>query len=80
MGYNASLDDEHNGKIAVYVPAAAMQPAVTAGCAALSNLETTAVRPDISHLAFDGGTREYAQFFFRAPKRWNLGTITFIPQ
>jgi hypothetical protein len=70
----------HNGTIERYIPVGAMQPSVTAGCAALSNYETTAIRPDISHRAFDGTTREYAQFSIAMPERWNLGTITFQPK
>jgi hypothetical protein len=74
-----ALDAAHNGAIDIYIPAAAMQPSVTAGCAALSNYETTAIRPDVQHLAFDGTTREYAQFSIAMPKRHNNSTVTFQP-
>jgi len=53
-----------------------MSPTVTAGCAGISSLETTAGRPDLIHLAFDKDADEHCQFQVCFPKRWNLGTVT----
>jgi len=61
----------------IWIPAAAMQPTVSNGCAALANVETTAGRPDQIVLDFDTAADEHAQFQVAFPKRWNLGTVTF---
>ena len=60
----------------MWVPAAAMRPTTTAGCAAIADLETTATRPDIQTLDFDSSTQEYAQFSVAMPKSWNAGVVT----
>ena len=60
----------------MWIPAAAMRPATTNGCAAIADLETTATRPDIQTLDFDSSTQEYAQFGVSMPKSWNEGTVT----
>jgi len=59
-----------------FVPAAAIRPSSTGGCAALALVATAANQPDISSLDFDATTAEYAQFWIRMPKSWNEGTIT----
>lgn len=60
-----------------YYDASAFQPTVSNGCAALAQLETTAGRPDINYLAFDGSADEHAQIAVVPPKKWNGGTVTF---
>lgn len=66
------------GKKTVYIPASAMTPTVTNGCATLVTTETTALRPDMSALAFaDGGTVLHTQFSFSFPKAWDAGVITY---
>lgn len=60
----------------IWVPAAAMRPSSSGGCAALALVATTSNRPDISTLDFDNTTAEYAQFWVRMPKNWDEGTIT----
>lgn len=60
----------------VYVPASAMTPGVTSGCAALAQTQTTVGRPEILSLDFDGTTDEFAFFDFAFPKSWDEGTIT----
>ncbi len=65
------------GKQTIWVPAAAMRPTFSNGCAALADLETTAGRPDITSLDFDATVDEHAQFQVAFPKQWNLGTITY---
>lgn len=65
------------GKETVWVPAGAMRPTVSSGCAALTDVETTAGRPDISVLDFDASVDEHAQFSVAFPNSWNEGTVTF---
>ncbi len=60
----------------MWIPAAAMRPASTNGCATLTEVETTATRPDMQVLDFDSSTQEYAQFSVAMPKSWNEGTVT----
>lgn len=67
------------GKQSIWVPAKDIRPTVTAGCAALADVETTAGRPDMATLQFDGGTDENAQFALAMPSKWDEGTITFQP-
>lgn len=69
--------DARNGKQTIWVPAGAMRPTVSNGCAALVDVETTAGRPDLSVLDFDASSDEHAQFSVTFPKSWNAGTITF---
>ena len=65
------------GKQTIWVPAAAMRPTVSNGCAALVDVETTAGRPDMQVLDFDATADEHAQFSVAFPKQWNEGTVTF---
>lgn len=65
------------GKKSEYIPAAAMQPAVTNGCSALAVVEGTAGQPNVHVRDFDPTTAESAQFQFVFPNRWDKGTITF---
>ncbi len=65
------------GKHTIWIPAAAMRPTVSNGCALLTYVETTADRPDMQVLDFDNAADEHAQFQVAFPKSWNLGTITF---
>ena len=60
----------------MWIPAAAMRPTATNGCAAITDIETTATRPDLQVLDFDASTQEYAQFSVAMPKSWNGSTIT----
>lgn len=65
------------GKETIWVPAAAMRPTVSNGCASLTDVETTAGRPDMQVLDFDATADEHAQFSVAFPKSWNEGTVTF---
>ena len=60
----------------MWVPATAMSPTATAGCADIESIETSAGRPDMRVLDFDASTQEYAQFSVAMPKSWNGSTIT----
>ena len=65
------------GKHTLWIPAAAMRPTSSNGCAAITDVETTAGRPDLQILDFDTGADEAAQFQVALPKSWNESTITF---
>ena len=65
------------GKHSIWVPVAAMRPTVSNGCSGITDFETTAGRPDIDVMYFDGAVDEHAQFSIAFPKSWNEGTVTF---
>ena len=65
------------GKHSIFIPASAMRPTVSNGCAAITDAETTSGRPDMQVLDFDASADEHAQFQIAMPKSWNEGTITF---
>ena len=65
------------GKHTIWVPAQAMTPTASNGCAAIATVETTSGRPDMNVLDFDKDSDEFAQFSVAFPKSWDAGTITF---
>ena len=65
------------GKQTMWIPANAMTPTTSNGCAAVTAVETTSGRPDMYVLDFDKDSDEHAQFVIAFPNAWNLGTITF---
>ena len=65
------------GKQTIWIPANAMTPTESNGCAAITAVETTAGRPDLYVLDFDKDADEFAQFTVAFPKSWNLGTVTY---
>ena len=65
------------GKESMWIPALAMKPTVSNGCAAHASVETTSGRPDMVVLDFDKDADEFAQFAIAFPKSWNAGTVTF---
>ena len=65
------------GKETIWVPALAMYPTTTNGCAAVAQVEGTAQRPEIKACDFDASSDEFAQFAVCFPKSWNEGTVTF---
>jgi len=67
------------GKETIWVPAAAMYPSTTNGCSAITQVETTALRPDLKVLDFAAAADDFAQFAVAFPKSWNLGTISYQP-
>ena len=75
--YRAGIDDTVIGKQTIWVPAGAMRPTISNGCAGLIEVETTAGRPDLQVLDFDATADEHAQFQVAFPKGWNEGTVTF---
>ena len=64
------------GKETIWVPAVAMYPNTTNGCAALAQVELSN-GPDIKTLDFDKDSDESAQFAVAFPKSWNESTVTF---
>ena len=65
------------GKESMWIPALAMNPTVTNGCASHATVETTSGRPDMIVLDFDKDSDEFAQFSIAFPKSWDEGTITY---
>lgn len=65
------------GVQSIWIPAPAMRPTVSNGCAVLTDVETTAGNPDLQVLDFDSTVDEHAQFSIAFPKGWDEGTITF---
>ena len=64
------------GKETIWIPAAAMYPESTNGCASLAQVELSN-GPELKALDFDKSSDEHAQFTIAFPKSWNEGTITF---
>jgi hypothetical protein len=67
------------GKESIWVPSTAMYPSTTNPCSDLTQVETTALRPDLKVLDFATGADDFAQFTVAFPKSWNEGTVTFQP-
>ena len=66
-------------KETIWIPAAAMYPSTTNPCSDITQVETTALRPDLKCLDFDASSDEFAQFAVAFPKSWNEGTVTYQP-
>jgi hypothetical protein len=64
------------GKETIWVPASAMYPNTTSGCADLEQVELSN-GPEIKTLDFDKDSDEFAQFAVAFPKSWNESTVTF---
>jgi hypothetical protein len=70
------LNPAGGGKHAIAIPAYALTPRQTNGCAVLAVTSGAANQPDVPYLAFDGAAKEYASFLMRMPKGWNESTVT----
>jgi hypothetical protein len=64
------------GKETIWVPAVAMYPETTNGCAAIAQVELSN-GPELKCLDFATGADDFAQFTVAFPKSWNEGTVTF---
>ena len=64
------------GKQTVAVPAGAINPTTTNGCAALTDAETTTNAINYKYLAFDASSEEKAYFWMATPKSYDAGTVT----
>ena len=60
----------------IWVPAAAMYPETTNGCADLEQVELSN-GPELKCLDFAADADDHAQFTIAFPKSWNEGTVTF---
>lgn len=65
------------GKQTIYVPAEAMTPAGTNGCASLTLVDSGNQNVEHNTLDFDASSDEYAHFNVQFPKSWNESTVTF---
>ena len=64
------------GKETIWVPANAMYPNSTNGCADIAQTEL-GNGPELKTLDFDKDSDEFAQFAVAFPKSWNEGTVTY---
>ena len=64
------------GKESIWVPAFAMYPNSTNGCAGIAQTEL-GNGPELKSLDFDKDSDEFAQCCVAFPKSWNEGTVTF---
>ena len=74
---SGALSNDVIGKQSMWIPAVAMYPTNTGGCAAIALTETTAGRPDMYTLDFDASSDENAQFSIAFPSYWNENVIQF---
>lgn len=67
-----------NTKRGMYIPASAMYPSTTAGCATLTQVESSTNDVNIKVLDFDGAgtSKESAEFGIQTPSWWDASTIT----
>jgi len=65
-------------KRGMYVPATAMFPSTTAGCASLTQVESSTNDVNIKVLDFDGAgtSKESAEFGIQSPLWWDASTVT----
>lgn len=63
-------------KRGLYIPASALFPATTSGCATLAQGETSSNKINYKYLAFDQSTEEYAWINLPTPDYWDLSTVT----
>ncbi len=77
--FKAAIEEIQDGKQTIWVPANAIRPTVSNGCAGITDVETTAGSIDMQVLDFDTTADEHAQFQVAFPKRWDLNTdkVTF---
>lgn len=63
----------------LFIPATAMWARTSNGCSQLDKVEMATSLFNVQHLDFDQTNQEFAQFQLVAPRKWNNGTITFVP-
>lgn len=76
LGYTPSQSSDFVGLQDLYIPATAMWPRATSGCASIARTEISTSLVNIQSLDFDQTTQEFAQFTISLPRNWNRGTIT----
>jgi hypothetical protein len=62
----------------IFIPASAIWPSTTNGCANLVKREYTTNDADLMVLGFDKDSDEFAQFTLAMPRDWNAGTFTAV--
>lgn len=62
----------------LYIPASAMWPKTTEGCATLAKTEVATSLVNIQTLDFNQTSNEHAQFTIVLPRKYNNGTITAV--
>ena|SRR3990167_9729510 len=62
----------------IFIPAEAMNPTTTAGCASLAKIEAGTNDVDYWVLDFDTSTAESCFFTIRMPDNWDSTTVTFV--
>lgn len=63
------------GRQTIWIPAAAMTPTESNGCAPVAALEIAAGFPDLQSLDFDTAADEHAQFPVAFPNSWDKGNV-----
>lgn len=66
------------GKHTIGVGSGGVFPAITSGCTALQQFETSSNKVNYKYLAFDAAAVKYGHFDFPSPKSYNASTMTFI--
>lgn len=66
------------GRQTISIPAGAISPTVSNGCAPLNKAETSSNKVNYNYLAFDAAAIEYGFFDFATPKSYDASTMTFI--
>lgn len=69
--------DGQIGKQTISIPAGAMYPRNSNGCAPLATIAGESGQPDSKTLDFDKDAVEYAEFIVPMPKGWNASTLTY---
>lgn len=64
------------GKQTISIPATALRPRGTNGCAFLATTLGAANQPDIDFLAYDGDVVEYSKITIPMPDSWDEGPVT----
>ncbi len=72
----ATLGAAGQGKQTIGIPAGALFPATTNGCALLAQAETSGSVINYKYLAFDAASIEYAWCVIPTPKSYNASTLT----
>ena len=64
------------GRQTIWMPVVGMRGSTTNGAAAITSVESTALRPDMFVMDFDSSTKEHAQFSVGMPKQWDGAAMT----
>lgn len=76
---NVHVGQMEQGKHSIWIPASAMTPTDTAGCAGIDKALGVVAYSDYWFLGFDTASDEHATFQIAMPDIWDKGTVTFVP-